>query len=250
MSAVPPAIPHVTESAATRSLTHCLGCGTSLPPYRGGRARKWCSNRCTKRGPNWNRIPETDRPYSQDRCCSVEDCNRKHYGRGYCQMHLARLRRFGDPLIARGPRPSAEQRFWAKVNKDGPIPLHAPHLGACWIWTGSPINSGYGNFYSERRTFVLAHRFAYELLVGPVPEGLTIDHLCRVPLCVNPAHLEPVTQAENNRRAAEANRRDHCPHGHEYTPENSYIAPRGDRRCRECDRIHSRARYHARMATR
>jgi hypothetical protein len=88
------------------------------------------------------------------------------------------------------------------------------------------------------------------LHVGPIPEGLTIDHLCRAIRCVNPAHLEPVTNAENIRRAALANARSHCPHGHEYTPENSYFDPKGGRRCRECQRLAQRERYRERLVLR
>lgn len=91
-----------------------------------------------------------------------------------------------------------EARFWARVDKDSPAPDYAPHLGACWIWRGS-ISGGYGmvGWYNKVRG---AHRVAYEMLVGPIPEGLHLDHLCRVTACVNPAHLEPVTRGENVHR--------------------------------------------------
>jgi hypothetical protein len=89
-----------------------------------------------------------------------------------------------------------EERFWSKVNRNGPIPDARPDLGKCWIWNAPPTFYGYGQFNlngSPRR----AHVLSYELLVGPVPEGLELDHLCLVKICVRPAHLEPVTHLEN-----------------------------------------------------
>src|SRR6266496_2265386 len=84
-------------------------------------------------------------------------------------------------------------RFWAKVDRSG-------GSRACWLWTGKTGRDGYGRIGLGGRgalVRVRAHRFAYELLIGPIPDGLQIDHLCRVRHCVNPAHLEPVTQREN-----------------------------------------------------
>jgi hypothetical protein len=116
------------------------------------------------------------------------------------------------------------ERFWKKVDRRG------DH--ECWEWLGLK-NRGYG-LYSRYR----AHRYAYEQLVGPIPDGLTLDHLCRNPGCVNPAHLEPCTAVENAMRgnsppAANA-RKTHCKYGHELTPENTYYPPRGGRECRTC----------------
>jgi hypothetical protein len=107
----------------------------------------------------------------------------------------------------------------------------------CWPWRGNLNSNGYGRLYVgiHRRA---AHRIAYELLVGPIPEGLTLDHLCRNHACCNPAHLEPVTNRENIMRgdtipAANA-RKTHCLHGHEFTPENVGFCSDGSRRCRTC----------------
>lgn len=110
----------------------------------------------------------------------------------------------------------------------------------CWLWTGPPYG-GKGNVrYSrvgeggrEGRT-LLGHRVSYEHFVGPIPEGLEIDHLCRRPLCVNPKHLEPVLHAENVDRGAKANQT-HCMYGHEFTDENTALRDNGTRKCRKCD---------------
>jgi len=111
----------------------------------------------------------------------------------------------------------------------------------CWIWAGAGNGHGYGRRQIRGRTF-MAHRLSYEQARGPIPAGLELDHLCRVTMCVNPDHLEPVTRAENIRRgtspfAANA-RKTHCKRGHEFTPENTYINPRnGARWCRPCMRM-------------
>lgn len=112
----------------------------------------------------------------------------------------------------------------------------------CWEWSGARDRGGYGRFTFRGRLHA-AHRVAYELFVGPIPEGLDIDHLCRVRNCVNTEHLEPVTTRENIVRGlapALAGLRmaskTHCPRGHEYTEANTYIAPTGGRLCRTCNR--------------
>lgn len=144
--------------------------------------------------------------------------------------------------MARWDGVTAEDRFWAKVEK----------TKTCWLWTGAIGKGGYGNFYADRR-YVRAHRFAYELLVGPIPEGLDIDHVrargCRHRHCVNPAHLEPVTRQENLLRgatsAAKNAAKTHCPRGHEYTKENTRMRKRAGRECKACHRDRERARYHS-----
>jgi hypothetical protein len=132
--------------------------------------------------------------------CTVNDCARPIRARGWCTKHWSRWRRKGDPLddSPRGKRPiAASARFWPKVNKGE----------TCWLWQGA-VATGYGVFNAGSGKAVYAHRFAYEELVGPIPNGLTLDHLCRTPRCVNPEHLEPVTQAENSRRAAKVTQAD------------------------------------------
>lgn len=130
-------------------------------------------------------------------------------------------------------RPTVEQRFWAKVIK----------TETCWLWSAS-CGHGYGRFSVNRKS-VIAHRFAYELLVGPIPDGLVLDHLCRVTRCVNPTHLEPVTTRENTMRGAlpaiaslQNIDKTHCKYGHPLFGENLYVPPAHPtyRRCRQCAR--------------
>lgn len=112
----------------------------------------------------------------------------------------------------------------------------------CWTYTGSLHANGYGQFWINRQNRV-AHRVAYELLVGEVPAGADLDHLCRNRACCNPAHLEPVTRRENARRGIKGVLTTHCPHGHEYVEENIYRNPKtGHRMCRTCNRDRARRR--------
>ena len=125
--------------------------------------------------------------------CNVLGCTTKRYQKyKMCRKHLKRWQVHRDVLRAREtPEERAPRRFWSKVQ-----------MGAadeCWIYQGALNQGGYGDFQIVR-THWLAHRFAYTIRVGPIPEGLTIDHLCNVRTCVNPAHMEPVTVGENLRR--------------------------------------------------
>lgn len=127
---------------------------------------------------------------------------------------------------------TASRRFWSKVEK----------TDTHWLWTGNSVRNGYGYFNITEGVGRLAHRFAYEELVGEIPEGLTIDHLCRVRACVNPAHLEAVTLQENIRRIPHPNSaKTHCPKGHPYAGDNLYVDRKtGARGCVECGRVRSR----------
>lgn len=119
----------------------------------------------------------------------------------------------------------------------------------CWIWLRHIDPGGYASIGVPRdgklRT-TIAHRVSYETFVGPIPDGLQLDHLCRVRHCVNPAHLEPVTARENSLRGltipAENARKTHCDSGHPFDQANTHIGPTGHRRCRSCDAARARRR--------
>ncbi|MEV0115551.1 HNH endonuclease signature motif containing protein [Streptomyces sp. NPDC050844] len=133
--------------------------------------------------------------------------------------------------------PDQTDRFLAKV---------AAGNGGCWHWTGHIKPNGYGQVTVGGRKFN-AHRFAYEALRGPIPDGLVIDHLCRNRRCVNPDHLEPVTHQTNALRGIGPTARNakatHCVRGHDFDAANTYITPNGARQCRACHAAHARARY-------
>lgn len=120
------------------------------------------------------------------------------------------------------------------------------NASGCWIWKGKPSAQGYGRF-SFNGTTELAHRVSLTLHQGRIGDGLHVDHLCRVRMCVNPEHLEAVTSAVNVLRGqnwcADQSRKTHCLNGHELTGDNLYMRPatgRPGRECRECRRMRQR----------
>lgn len=156
-------------------------------------------------------------------CCELPECRQQVYARRLCRKHYTKQRLYGHANYA-VPRLPAEERFWAMVH-------FPPCEEDCWLWLGSRTRTGYGRFWSGSK-LTSAHRFSYETRRGFIPDGLVIDHLCKSPACVNPAHLEAVTQAENIRRgvwfvhgqqAATAARRarTQCRNGHPLIPDNT-----------------------------
>ena len=129
---------------------------------------------------------------------------------------------------------TAAELFWPKVD--------VGWTHDCWEWTASVLPNGYGQFSSgkNRGTSILPHRVSYEFLVGPVGDDMTIDHLCKNKVCVNPQHLEVVTIQENIKRRDENGytrninpwnlRKTHCPRGHAY----DVVTSSGGRGCRKC----------------
>ncbi len=179
------------------------------------------------------------------RLCSIEGCGKKHRALGFCNAHWLKLRKRGDPLAPPIPgkrKTPALERFHAsyKVN---------PEKG-CWEWQGS-LYKGYAKFNDDGVAHK-AHRYSYEMHVGPIPDGLVLDHLCRNRRCVNPKHLEPVTDAVNILRGvsppAMNAQKTHCQNGHLLSGPNVYNAPNGQRTCRECRRNYLREYMRRRRA--
>lgn len=161
-----------------------------------------------------------------DRVCATKGCGSKVLAKGLCSSHYHQLQRHGDS--ARPAFGRLEDRFWRKVEK----------TDSCWLWRGALVG-GYGQFRVGAKA-IPSHRWSFEQECGPVPDGLELDHLCRVRACVRPSHLEPVTHKENTLRgtsfsAIEA-RQTHCKNGHAFDASNTLPRSGGGRRCLACKR--------------
>lgn len=167
--------------------------GCDKPRY----GKRWCNTHYMR----WRRHGDPHRGGAVKRQsgtgqpCTVPQCSAPVVASELCESHYRRAKRHGTPEAGR-PAPGAltdAERFWGKVNK----------TATCWLWTDAPNSSGYGTLKVDGMT-EMAHRYALQLAGHELTEGLTVDHLCRVRLCVNPDHLEEVTYGENLRRAAAA----------------------------------------------
>ena len=184
--------------------------------------------------------------------CSISGCGAPIKSRGWCKKHYTRWLRHGDPQSAQAHHGSFPENLLSRTEQ-GP--------DGCVLFTGNVNGDGYGILSRNNKT-VSAHRAAYEHFVGPIPDGMTLDHECHNRdaaceggltclhrRCVNPEHLTPKVMGENvlasDRSTSGRNaRKTHCIHGHEFTPENTYVPPkRPDRRyCRSCAARRSSAR--------
>lgn len=183
-------------------------------------------------------------PYRNSYPCSQEGCKKPRRLHGLCSMHGTRLVRNGSPTALRQLRFDLPDwdKFWLRaVVQDG-----------CWGWRGSLTSAGYAQFHLRGGGRAVGHRWLWEQLYGPVPEGLELDHLCRNRGCTNPDHLEAVTHRENVQRGLTPivagnwqRARTECPKGHPYSPENTGITTIGSsvrRYCRTCKRGKARVR--------
>lgn len=196
---------------------------------------------------------------------TCEHCDRPAGKRGWCTLHYQRWRNHGDPLyVGRKTKADVTLSQFLNLRFD-----RSADPDACWPWTGPIGDAGYGLDCSTPGIRARAHRSVYEMLVGPIPVGLQLDHTCHDPevcrpdiasdcphrRCVNPAHLEPVTQQVNISRGggmtAKHERQTHCIRGHSLGSDGDvHIDPKRNNRrsCRECRREYDRRRYPERQA--
>ena len=128
--------------------------------------------------------------------CSFDECSNRQVGRGLCDGHYQQARKGQDlrPLtVRRRKNQTYDEFFWSQVDM----------TGDCWIWQHSISDSGYGRFTNDKGVRVRAHRYSYEAINGPIPDGMLLDHECHNRLCVNPSHLRPADYSQNGSNRAE-----------------------------------------------
>lgn len=195
--------------------------GAGATPY--GRWNPLLTNDCTFPSCNHTRAPNASLCFGH--------LKQKQKGKDLKPLRHKAKNGFGPkPLNRQKPTPS--ERFFAMVEK----------TDTCWIWVGYTMSNGYGTFGLNGKK-ILAHRFSYIIAKGPIPDGLTIDHLCRVRNCVNPSHLEAVTMRENllrgNTLTAKEAAQTHCLRGHAFDGNNLIKLKNGKRGCRSCKKIYN-----------
>lgn len=197
---------------------------------------------------------------SRRRGCAAPDCADPHYIGGHCVRHHYRVSRYGNldggkyeySDLARDRGLPREERFWFRVDRDGPVPRRRPALGPCWIWLLSTNDAGYGQTFLFPEIGVGVHRVAWVLSgCPPLVRGHELDHLCRNVACCRPSHLEQVPKAVNILRGesvpARNARKTRCRNGHDLTGDNVALTSQGHRRCRRCanDKVLRLAAYRA-----
>lgn len=197
-----------------------------------------------RRGRSLSKLYSTRRPNGCERLgCAFPGCDKMCLAKGYCTAHYWQLRHKGT-LTERYSYVAPKKGFPPRIICDeAPCNIYGLS-GHCHVFRGSTSNSGYGQFQREGKYFKV-HRYIYEKEVGEIPKGMVIDHMCRNRGCCNPDHLRVVTYKVNvtenivgaswQIQAAKT----HCPHGHEYSPENT-VRRNSRRHCRECHRIRLR----------
>jgi hypothetical protein len=188
-----------------------------------------------------------------DRTCIVPNCPKRWRARGLCNAHYLAFRKNG--CIPDVEPTECYPRGWGATDDfEYAADRIAVMASGCWHWTGPIFPNGYG--YARRPDITeMAHRFVYRLHCGEIESGLVLDHLCRNPICVNPDHLEPVTQRVNvvdrgHSPTAEVSRTGICMKGHRIAEGNLYISPGGARRCRECLQVNRAERWQRDKAAR
>lgn len=165
--------------------------------------------------------------------CIEPDCDRPRRAQGRCGKHYQAARAHGVLATIQPQGRTALERFYAYLDTHDPA--------QCWRWQGATDKDGYGVFSPSGKGTVRVHRWAYEQLVGPIPDGLVLDHLCEQRDCANPQHTRPTTNRNNVLRSATSPsavnaRKAECHQGHALAGDNLTVNANGARLCRICER--------------